>query len=499
MSEGGIHSGAPKGWVRVRLDEVAEVRLGRQRSPKNHSGTQMRPYLRAANVDWNGLKLDDVKEMNFTDDEVAVYGLKKGDIVLSEASGSASEVGKPAIWNDQIPNCCLQNTLIRVRSYGVDPQYLLHFLRSEAMRGAFVEHSRGVGIHHIGAARLAAWQVPVPPLKEQRRIVAALEEQLSRLDAAAGSAAQVRSKLLAYKASREREIVPSPQAGAAEQPLPGEWQMVRLSDISHSSGYGTSTKCGYDGAGGAVLRIPNIQSGTINTADLKYALEADLDLDAYKVSAGDLLVVRTNGSRDLIGRVAVSREDTDYAFASYLIRFKIKTDDAFPDWVSRILSTRPWRQLIESAAASTAGQYNLNLKKLGSLPIPLPPLEEQRSLTVALDEIDASVRRLTSAVDDASLKGEALRRTLLAEAFAGRLIPQDPADEPADALLDRIRAEREAAGATKSRRRSPRRTPAQRKRTPDTAPVPDAPPPPPADAPALATATQPTLDLEIPS
>jgi type I restriction enzyme S subunit len=93
-----------------------------------------------------------------------------------------------------------------------------------------------------------------------------------------------------------------------------------------------------------------------------------------------------------------------------------------------------------------------------------------------------------------------LRRSLLAEAFAGRLIPQNPTAEPADTLLARIRAEREATGATKSRRRSPGRAPAQRKQKPDSAPpAPGAPPPPPADAPALATATQPTLDLEIPS
>ncbi len=56
----------PTGWAVARLDELAEVRLGRQRSPKNHSGSRMRPYLRAANVTWSGLDLNDVKEMNFT-------------------------------------------------------------------------------------------------------------------------------------------------------------------------------------------------------------------------------------------------------------------------------------------------------------------------------------------------------------------------------------------------------------------------------------------------
>jgi len=172
--------------LRVRLDEIAEVRLGRQRSPKNHAGDQMRPYLRAANVGWNGLKLNDVKEMNFTDAELETYRLKANDIVLSEASGSPGEVGKPAIWCDNIQDCCFQNTLIRVRPTDVDPQYLLYFLRFEALRGAFREGSRGVGIHHLGAAKLAAWRVPLPSKSEQKRIVETLDSQTSDLAAARG-------------------------------------------------------------------------------------------------------------------------------------------------------------------------------------------------------------------------------------------------------------------------------------------------------------------------
>jgi hypothetical protein len=183
QTQPGTHgmTGLPPGWARVRLDEIAEVRLGRQRSPKNHAGSQMRPYLRAANVGWDGLKLDDVKRMNFTDEEADVYRLRLGDIVLSEASGSPGEVGKPALWNGEIEDCCFQNTLVRVRHYGVEPQFLLYLLRAEAARGAFVEYSRGVGIHHIGVARLASWPIRLPPLAEQRRIVEDLEEAESGL------------------------------------------------------------------------------------------------------------------------------------------------------------------------------------------------------------------------------------------------------------------------------------------------------------------------------
>jgi type I restriction enzyme S subunit len=173
----------PHGWVETRLNEVAEVRLGRQRSPKNHSGSRMRPYLRAANVTWSGLDLRDVKEMNFTADESAVYELHEGDVLVAEASGSADEVGKPALWRGEIAGCCFQNTLVRVRSLAPLPEYLRYFLLAEARSGRIGQASPGVGIHHIGSARLAAWPLPLAPLPEQRRIVAAIDEHLTRIEA----------------------------------------------------------------------------------------------------------------------------------------------------------------------------------------------------------------------------------------------------------------------------------------------------------------------------
>jgi type I restriction enzyme, S subunit len=142
----------------------------------------MRPYLRAANVTWSGLDLRDVKEMNFTEDESAVYELRAGDVLVAEASGSADEVGKPAVWRDEIDGCCFQNTLIRVRTLGPMPDYLRYFLLAEAQSGRIGRASPGVGIHHIGAARLAAWRVPVAPLAEQKRVVDAIEEHLTRIE-----------------------------------------------------------------------------------------------------------------------------------------------------------------------------------------------------------------------------------------------------------------------------------------------------------------------------
>lgn len=180
----GRHS-VPKQWVICSVDAIGKVHLGRQRSPKNHQGSHMRPYLRAANVTWNGVDLCDVKEMNFVPEEFERYRLIPGDILLNEASGSADEVGKPTIWGGEIEDCCFQNTLLRVQpSRSVERKYLWITLLHAAINGGFASIARGVNILHLGKAGLASWPVPLPTRDEQRRIVAEVERQFSALDAA---------------------------------------------------------------------------------------------------------------------------------------------------------------------------------------------------------------------------------------------------------------------------------------------------------------------------
>ena len=114
----------PPGWAQATMSDVAEVHLGRQRSPQHHSGDQMRPYLRSANVTWSGIDLGDVKEMNFDDADFERYRLRNGDLLLNEASGSSNEVGKPAVWRGEIDGCCFQNTLLRIQPRELDRRYV---------------------------------------------------------------------------------------------------------------------------------------------------------------------------------------------------------------------------------------------------------------------------------------------------------------------------------------------------------------------------------------
>lgn len=202
------------------LSQFAEVQLGRQRSPKNHFGPNMKPYLRAANVTWNGLDLSDVKEMNFSPSEVERFALRPGDLLLSEASGSQYEVGKPAIWVGAIQECCFQNTLLRVRCHDVLPEFLLLVFQHAASSGAFGRAARGVGIHHLGAKTLSEWPVRIPEPDAQEKIVEITRTALAALDSVevqvrTGKRRAVLLKRMILRKAFKGELVPVGQEGVA--------------------------------------------------------------------------------------------------------------------------------------------------------------------------------------------------------------------------------------------------------------------------------------------
>ena len=173
----------PSGWLWLTAESVGIVQLGRQRSPKNRSKDYPTKYIRAANITEQGLDLDDVLDMDFLPHELSAYRLEKGDLVLSEASGSAAQVGKPAIWDNQIPNCCFQNTVIRHQPYCRDyAVYLLWLYRFFYVSGKFAQVAGGVGINHLSAFKFAQIALPLCSLAEQQEIVRLLEERFAAIE-----------------------------------------------------------------------------------------------------------------------------------------------------------------------------------------------------------------------------------------------------------------------------------------------------------------------------
>ncbi len=175
----GKWAGTEADWQSVPLREVADVQLGQQRAPVHAADANPIPYVRAANVSWQGLDLSDVKSMGFPN--TARYRLAYGDILLAEASGSANEVGKPAIWRDEIPGACYQKTLIRVRCQPdrLNFEFAYYFFLHAALSGQFARLAPGVGILHPTAERMLVWPTVAPTLRIQAVVVSEVDRRLS--------------------------------------------------------------------------------------------------------------------------------------------------------------------------------------------------------------------------------------------------------------------------------------------------------------------------------
>jgi type I restriction enzyme, S subunit len=168
-------------WPMVKVCEAGRVQLGRQRAPQYQTGNHTRPYMRVANVYEDRLALSDVLSMDFDKADFAAYRLKYGDILLNEGQ-STELVGRPAMWRDELANCCFQNTLVRFQANTkrTIPEFALavfiYYLRS----GEFAKvSSKTSNVAHLGASRFAAMPFPLPPLTLQRefaRRVASVEQ-----------------------------------------------------------------------------------------------------------------------------------------------------------------------------------------------------------------------------------------------------------------------------------------------------------------------------------
>lgn len=289
----------------------------------------------------------------------------------------------------------------------LDPRYLKWWMLSpEFTRFAAGEQARTV-LPKINRNALGRLPVPVAPLDEQRRIVDLLEDHLSRLDAADAYLENCQRRLEAMQWSL--------LAGLYHGTL------TPLRSLAHDSGYGTSQKCVVGGPGVAVVRIPNLVHGRIDLTDEKRVADASANVSGTLLAPGDLLIVRTNGSVDLIGRSAVVQDGINAAFASYLIRYRLRPELVRPTWVQAMLSAPQTRRKIEPLAASSAGQHNLSLAKLDPLELPVPSLGEQDAGLAALANARAASARLRAAIRVASTRNAALRRSLLAAAFSGCL------------------------------------------------------------------------------
>ena len=251
------------------------------------------------------------------------------------------------------------------------------------------------------------------------------------------------------KPKRTRAFTTSPKDGG----ICG-WTDVPLGTVIADPTYGTSKKCDYGAGATGVLRIPNIDAGRIDPSDMKSADFDHTELAKYALNEGDVLTVRSNGSLDIVGKPAlVQSQHTSYLFAGYLIRLRPIARSLVPKYLVYLMMVPDVRAQIETKAKSTSGVNNISAKELQELNVPFCSPVEQNEVVRILDARTEAADTLDAEIDANLSHAEALRQSILKKAFSGQLAPQDPSDEPASALLARIKAERDTVPSKRPRKR----------------------------------------------
>ena len=444
----------PKSWATVKLSEIGTWCGGGTPSKSNPA------FWTSGTIPWVSPKDMKVLKLSTAQDYITESAVDSSATNLVP-SGSVLLVTRSGILAHSLPVAvnlvpvALNQDIKAVTPHNVaNADFLLLAFRCFEREILNSCRKGGTTVHSIEFPALQHFAIPLAPLAEQKRIVAKIEELFSELEAGEESLRTARRQLATYRQSllkqafqghltaKWREKNPDPSAL-----LP--FREVEISEVLASKP--TNGRSVKDRKGGfRVLRLTAIKNGLIDLSENKEGDWDAADAAAHIVRKGNFLLSRGNGSIRLVGRGGIVREDAEMAFPDTMIRLPLDIERVDPFFFAYLWNSQLVRSQIESSARTTAGIYKINQGVITRYRIPLCPLPEQHEIVRLLDEQFAVIERNEREIDAALKRSEALRQSILHRAFTGRLVPQNPADEPATKLLTRLRAIKSNALATKS-------------------------------------------------
>ncbi|WP_437713499.1 restriction endonuclease subunit S [Sorangium sp. So ce448] len=514
----------PSGWVLAPLGVITQIQGGIQKQPSRVPKNHAFPFLRVANVLRGRLDLSDIHRIEVFPGELERFRLAVGDLLVVEGNGSKSEIGRTAIWAGAIECCVHQNHIIRVRPpAGLRSRFLASYLNSPDGISQLIDRASSTsGLHTLSVSKLASIAVPVAPIAEQGRIVAAIEQHLSGIDAGVASLERVLANLKRYraavlKAACEGRLVPTEAELATkegreyepgdvllrrilderrarweadqlakmkakgqvprddkwkakyEEPkgpetnilpeIPNGWVWCTVDSLLAGIEAGSSFKCDErppQSGDIGVAKVSAVTWGTYDECETKTCTDPDRVDPGLFVAPGDFLFSRAN-TIELVGACVIAERVTKKIMLSDKI-LRLRIVDAEPRWLLYSLRSQHGRREIERlATGNQESMRNIGQDRIRQIRIPLPPHQEQQRIIAEIERLLSVADETEQTVRAQLARAQRLRQSVLKRAFEGKLVPQDPNDEPASTLLDRIRAVRAAAPATNGFGRTSRR------------------------------------------
>lgn len=392
------------GWPTVRLGEVLQHR--KKFITIDDTATYKRPRVQ---LHAQGIVLrDEVPGALIKTKKQQVC--RSGEFLVAEIDAKVGGFGiVPEILDHSIVSS--HYFLFGVDEGKLERRFLDYFIRTPWFREQ-VEAQGSTNYAAIRPAHVLGYEIPLPLLAEQRRIVARIEELAAQLEEARTLRRQGVEEAAVLISSRVSQLF--------GEGMQHGWRQGVLGDYVTDDCYGTSEKTTADASGTPVLRMGNIQGGCLDLRDLKYLHLSGKEHNKLALVRGDILVNRTN-SAELVGKCAVFDTDGEYSFASYLIRLRLDLQRAEPHLVAAYINSPLGRAYMLSEKKQMTGQANVNSTKLKALPLGLPPLSEQRRIVAELDAVRTEVDALKRLQGETATELDALLPAILDRAFKGEL------------------------------------------------------------------------------
>ncbi|TPL81891.1 restriction endonuclease subunit S [Mesorhizobium sp. B2-3-12] len=445
----------PDGWQEVPLSEVTD-KIGSGATPKgghaaySSSGT---PFIRSQNVHFSGFAdvglayLDDMQARKLDGATV------RSDDVLLNITGAS--IGRVTVAPERMDGARVNQHVAIIRTTeGIEPVFVAKFLASPPIQQFIVAENYGVTRQALTKAMIEEIELPVPPLPEQRRIVAKIESLAGKSRRARDHLDHIPRLVDKYKqavlAAAFRGDLTSSDRVAQGWP---DWTFERAADVCAKVQSGGTPKEGFETTGVPFLKVYNIVDQSVSFDYRPQFVTPSVHAGELRKSIalpGDVLM---NIVGPPLGKVAIVPTtypawNLNQALTLFRPSARVGTK-----WLYHFLCSGLSVTEIANETKGSAGQVNISLSQCRNFMFPVPSSAEQeeiiRRIETALNWID----RLASDANSARKLIDRLDQSVLAKVFRGKLLPQDPTDEPASALLERIRAGRDTAAKVKQGRR----------------------------------------------
>lgn len=496
-------SSLPAGWMLVKVEELATNEPGAltdgpfgSNLKTSHYTTSGPRVIRLQNIG-DGVFIDErahIAQDHFED--LRKYEVEAGDVVVAMLG---EDLPRACLVPNYVGPAIVKADCVRLRVHpSLSRAYVVRALNSRHVRSQAAELVHGLGRPRLGLKWFRKLEVPLAPAQEQEQIAQALDSYLTRLDDAGATLEHVARNLQHYRASVlqaavEGRLVPTeaelaraegrdyehasvllkrlvaaryrrhsaaPQTIAGQRDrvelttegltdlsgLPEGWVWSNLDTLAEVKGgitKGQKPKQGEKYREVPYLRVANVQRGYLDLTRVKLILASEKQIEELSLRPGDVLL-NEGGDRDKLGRGWVWRGEIDECIhQNHVFRARMFTDDLLPEFLSWYANTIGQSYFIEQGKQTT-NLASINMTKLRSLPVPIPPLAEQIRIRQAVGERLSVADSALHSVAQQRARCTRLRQSILKWAFEGKLVDQDASDEPASALLERIRTERQS-------------------------------------------------------